>query len=260
MTALSPNQFAELDDIGSVVLKDSIDADFLAELRRQTEEQFEAEGDQAGGEFKQEEGCRRLANLVDKGEIFQRVIAEPRTLEAVTRVLGADFKLSSLNARSVNPCAAVTQPLHADMAAIADERGYWVCNVIWMLDDLTPENGAPRIVPASHKFGRLPQDALQDPLAPHSDEILVTGKAGDVAVMNAHAWHGGMPNHTDNPRTALHAFYCRGDKPQQQYQKQLLSPETQSDLSPTLRRLLALDDPRNDELSTKVQVRSGFLK
>ena len=58
----------------------------------------------------------------------------------------------------------------------------------------------------------------------------------------------------------MHAFYCRRDKPQQQYQKQLLRPEVQAALTPELRDLLALDDPENDRLSANVEVRSGFLK
>ena len=59
-------------------------------------------------------------------------------------------------------------------------------------------------------------------MAPHPEEILVLGTAGSIAVMNAHAWHGGTANRTLAPRLAMHAFYCRRDKPQQQYQKQLL--------------------------------------
>ena len=47
-------------------------------------------------------------------------------------------------------------------------------------------------------------------------------------VMNAHLWHGGTANRTAAPRLAMHAFYCRRDKPQQQYQKQLLRPEVQA--------------------------------
>jgi ectoine hydroxylase-related dioxygenase (phytanoyl-CoA dioxygenase family) len=78
--------------------------------------------------------------------------------------------------------------------------------------------------------------------------------------MNAHVWHGGTANRTDAPRLAMHAFYCRRDKPQQQYQKQLLRPEVQAALTPELRELLALDDPLNDALSANVTVRSGFMK
>jgi hypothetical protein len=47
--------------------------------------------------------ARRLANLVDKGEVFERVVSHPRVLEAVRHVLGDNFKLSSFNARSTDP-------------------------------------------------------------------------------------------------------------------------------------------------------------
>ena len=108
-------------------------------------------------------------------------------------------------------------------------------------------------------MGRRPQDVLADPLAPHPEEILVLGPAGSIAVMNAHAWHGGTANHTLAPRLAMHAFYCRRDKPQQQYQKHLLRAEVQGSLSPELREMLALDDPLNDAISANVSVRSGFM-
>ncbi|MCH7688858.1 MAG: phytanoyl-CoA dioxygenase family protein [Planctomycetes bacterium] len=135
-----------------------------------------------------------------------------------------------------------------------------LCASAVMLDDFTTQNGAIRVIPGSHTRRQLPQDVLHDPKAPHPQQILLLGQAGSVVVMNAHLWHGGLPNRTSKPRTALHAFYARGDKPQQQYQKQLLSPQLQANLSPQLCQLLALDDPRNDRLSTEVAVRSGFLK
>jgi ectoine hydroxylase-related dioxygenase (phytanoyl-CoA dioxygenase family) len=146
------------------------------------------------------------------------------------------------------------------MSAIPDDKGYWVCNTVWLLDDFTAENGATRMIPGSHTWGRRPQDVLDDPLAPHPQEVLLVARAGSIAVMNAHLWHGGTANRTSAPRLAMHAFYCRRDKPQQQYQKKLLDDTVQADLSPELRTLLALDDPLNDELSANVTVRSGFLK
>ena len=124
--------------------------ELLRELREAIHAQFEREGDRAGHEFKTEENARRLANLVNKGEVFRRAIVLPRMLEGVRHVLGADAKLSSLNARSADPHSDDGQPLHVDMSAIPDERGYWVCNTVWLLDDFTPENGATRVVPGSH--------------------------------------------------------------------------------------------------------------
>jgi ectoine hydroxylase-related dioxygenase (phytanoyl-CoA dioxygenase family) len=250
----------QLDEQGYVVLPGFMDAELLNDLGRRILELFEEEGDRAGREFRTEEHARRLANLVGKGGVFRRAIVLPELLEYVRQVLGPEIKLSSLNARSADPNSDEGQPLHVDMAAIPDERGYWVCNTVWMLDDFTPDNGATRMVPGSHTWGKRPQDVLEDPLAPYPGEVLLTGKAGTVAVMNAHMWHAGTANRTSSPRLGMHAFYCRRDKPQQQYQKQLLHPEVQAGLTPELRRLLALDDPVNDELSANVTVRSGFMK
>jgi len=249
----------QLDEQGFVVLDNCMGVDLLRQLQEQINEISEVEGDRAGHEFRTEAHARRLANLVDKGEVFRRAIVLPPVVECVRHVLGPQVKLSSLNARSADPNGDVPQPLHVDMSALRDEHGYWVCNTIWMLDDFTTENGATRVIPGSHKWGRRPQDVLENPLAPHPQEILVLGSAGSIAVMNAHAWHGGTANRTSAPRLAMQAFYCRRDKPQQQYQKQLLRPDVQDSLSPELREMLALDDPLNDAVSANVSTRSGFM-
>ncbi len=234
--------------------------EMLDRVRDRVEELYELEGENAGSEFRTEPGARRLANLVDKGEIFEQLIAMPRVLELVGHVVGSRFKLSSFNARSANPRSNDAQPLHCDAGALPDDSGFWVCNTIWLLDDFTPQNGATRVVPGSQHWRKFPHDVLADPAAPHPEEVLLLAPAGSVVVMNTHAWHGGTANRTANHRRALHAFYCRYDKPQQQYQKQLLRAETQARLSPQLRRLLALDDPLNDELSSLGSGASGFMK
>lgn len=245
---------------GYTILPGHAGPDLLRALSERIAGLFESEGDRAGSEFKHETGATRLANLVDKGDVFRSVIADPMVLQAVRAVLGPAVKLSSLNARRAEPHNGVTQPLHCDMSALPDSLGPWVCNTVWVLDDFTVDNGALRVVPGSHLSGVLPRDVLQDPAAPHPDEVILTASAGSVIVFNAHLWHGGLANSSSRPRTALHAFYCRRDKPQQQHQRALLNPQTQRSLSPELRDLLALDDPVNDRLSAEVAVRSGFMK
>jgi hypothetical protein len=247
----------QLDEEGYLVLPGLRTPELLCALRRRIEELFDEEGMLAGSEFKQEPDARRLANLVDKGEIFEDVILTPRVLECMAHVLGPRFKLSSLNARSTDPHSASGQPLHADSGAIADDVGYFVANSVWLLDDFTPENGATRFVAGSHRWRRLPEP---DFYGAHPDEQLVLGKAGDVVVMNAHMWHGGTANRTAAPRRAMHVYYTRYDQPQQQYQKRWLSAAVQARLSPAARRILALDDALNDELSATGSGKSGFMK
>jgi ectoine hydroxylase-related dioxygenase (phytanoyl-CoA dioxygenase family) len=257
---MTAQQQGQLDRDGYVVLEQFMSDAFLLEVRSRVEQLFAEEGCHAGSEFKQEPQTRRLANLVGKGEVFIQTIAMPGILDFVRQVLGPEFKLGSLNMRSANPHSDWVQPLHADMGAVPDEKGYWVCNTVWMLDDFTNENGAIRMIPGTHKSGKLPQQVLADPMAPHPEEILLTGSAGTVVVMNAHMWHGGTANGTSAHRRAMHAFYCRWDKPQQQYQKKLLPLEVQSRLSPELRKLLAIDDSLNDELCATGANQSGFMK
>src|SRR5262249_4094036 len=127
MNLLDDRQLAQLDEFGFAEFPDLMGADLLARLQARVAQLYELEGEQAGAEFKQEPGCLRLANLVAKGEVFIDVVACPTVLAAMGHVLGPRYKLSSLNARTALPdCEA--QPLHADMGAIVDDHGYWVCN------------------------------------------------------------------------------------------------------------------------------------
>jgi ectoine hydroxylase-related dioxygenase (phytanoyl-CoA dioxygenase family) len=258
---LSALQKQQLVDEGFLVFPGLIAPSQVARLNERVEELFAEEGENAGREFKTEAGARRIANAVDKGEVFEDAIDHPQVLAAVEVVLGPDFKLSSLNIRSANPHNGCAQPPHVDGGELPDERGSSVCNSVWMLDDFTERNGALRIVPGSHRWGRAPEPgAKPDGAAPDGREMLVTGKAGDVVVMNAHLWHGGSENFTDRQRRAMHVYYTRGDKPQQQYQKRLVRSEVQARLCPLRRRILALDDPRNDALSATGCGKSGFLR
>ena len=254
---LSESDKRQLDERGYLVLPDLMGPALLAEVRARVEELFREEGERAGFEFKQEAHARRLANLVDKGEVFERVILTSRVLECMEHVMGPEFKLSSLNVRSADPMGDCAQPWHADSGAISDERGYWVCNSVWMLDDFTAENGATRMLPGSHRWRRLPAAECYESLP---GEELVLGKAGTVVIMNAHMWHGATANRTQAPRRAMHVYYTRSDKPQQQFQKMLLRAEVQRRLSADARRVLALDDARNDEISAAGCGVSGFMK
>jgi hypothetical protein len=249
----------ELDERGFTRLEGLLDLPRRQQIAARLEALFMEEGSLAGSEFRREPGARRLANLADKGDEFVECMLEPRVLEPVRHVLGARFKLSSLNARDAEPGEDARQPLHADAGAVADERGYRVASALFMLDDFTPENGALRAVP-----GRTGLDACPE-CAPRPARATLRRGPGDRPGGrrdhdNAHLWHAGTANRTHGRRLALHCFYCRSDKPQQQYQRRLLRPETQARLTPEARALMALDDPENDALSAAGEGRSGFLR
>src|SRR5689334_16538346 len=109
---LSEADRQHLDELGYLVLPGLMSSELLRALRRRIDELFVEEGAAAGAEFKQEPGARRLANLVNKGRIFEDVIPTPEVLDAMAHVLGPRFKLSSLNVRSANPYGDCGQPWH----------------------------------------------------------------------------------------------------------------------------------------------------
>ena len=237
---LNDGQRDELRRKGYTVLPGMIDAAWLAALRERFEELVVAEGAVAGLEVHQEHGTRRLADLVNKGSVFDRVWTHPRLLAAVRWVIDAPFHLGSLNARDAMPGEGL-QPLHQD--GKRDVPGpHYGCNSVWMLDDFTADNGCTRMVPGSSGLPR-PAEVLGDPRAPHPDEELITGPAGSVAVFNSFTWHGGTLNRTPGAhRRCLHCYFNPRHLPPQTDQRAYLRPETAQRLSPAQRYLLDLEE------------------
>ncbi len=237
-----------LSENGYLNLGKLLDDMQLDQIRAHIHALLASEGDAAGSELfdspyirhPKEAGADRLADLVNKGPIFDSFYTNPRLLAAVAHVLGQDIKLSSLNYRSAKPGMGA-QKLHADWHEAVGAKDYKVCNSIWLIDDFTTDNGATRLVPGSHQHGILPQEDLEDPWATHPDEILCTAPAGSVFVVNSHTWHGGTTNRTEHERRSIHTYFCRGDQPQQTDQARFIRKETLSRLSAPAIKILGLN-------------------
>jgi hypothetical protein len=227
---LTAAEKSKLDRDGFLLLRGVLTREQVDRVNARLDELLAEEGAEAGKEVHQEPGTDRLADLPNKGEMFHPMIAHPRVLAAVAHVLEGDVKLSTLNSRAAQPGKG-QQALHADWGDPDPTGKFHVCNSLWMLDDFVPENGPTRIVPGSHRSGKHPKDALVDPAAPHPQEVLALGRAGDVLVFNSHAWHGGTLNRTDKPRRSITAYYCRRHVSQLTDQRKHLRPETRRRLS-----------------------------
>ena len=214
-------------------------------INARLDELRQSEGERAGAELAEsryirhpkEEGADRLADLVNKGPVFDVCYTHPRVLAAIEAVLGPDYKLSSLNYRAAKPGKGL-QKLHVDYRNAVAEDGYKVCNSIWLLDDFTERNGATRIVPGTHRSQELPDAALADPEAPHPEEILILAPAGSVVVFNSHVWHGGTTNRTDRDRRSIHSYFCTKDQPQQIDQRRYITPATRKRIGARGRTIL----------------------
>ncbi len=245
---LTEAEATALDQRGYASLGRLLSDSQLAAIRARLQALLLEEGERAGMELHdsphirhpKEEGADRLADLVNKDPLFDGFYTHPRVLAGVAHVLGTDLKLSSLNYRAAQPGHG-QQKLHADWHEAVSPGAYQVCNTIWLLDDFTAQNGATRLVPGTHRVGALPQDELTDPFASHPDEVLLEAPAGTVVVFNSHVWHGGTVNRTDQPRRAVHSYFCRRQQPQQLDQQRYFRATTRARLSDEAQWLLGVE-------------------
>ena len=259
---LTAEQRRALDEDGFFVVPDVLTPGEVAEMRAEWDRLRGIEGELGGHEVHIEPGAPRLSNLFNKSAAFDRCLACGPTMAAAHYLLG-EIRVYSLNGR--DPLKGQgQQPLHSDVPRVhaADWR---VVNSMVMLDDMTPDNGPTRVVPGSHRWVPInvpdvnmaevteikvtPEDRAimpKDPTAPHPKEVRVTGRAGSVAVINGHIWHGGTRNESGARRRVLHLAIGRRDLPQQLNEREHLTPELLARSGPAQRYLLDIEgaEPR----------------
>ena len=244
---LSDTEKKNLDAKGFIILENYLSTDLTKKILNNIEDIFEEEGPAAGiqkqnnsvnlDRYGQEEGVRRLCDLVNKGEIFKKIYLDKKLLSAVAYVLKRDFKLSSLNARDVLKGKGY-QSLHADWKLDYDGN-FHVFNSIWILDDFSEKNGSTRIVPSTH-LRNPPNNLVPDYVHPEEQNIVVP--KGSVIFMNAHLWHGGQENQTGQHRRAIHAYYTAYEHMQQTSQFEHLKYKTWLKLDESSKIILGIEE------------------
>jgi hypothetical protein len=133
------------------------------------------------------------------------------------RFLGAGFRV-----KQAGPHSAL--PQHQDPTMVDEER-YWSMNVIVPIVDTTPDNGALRVVPGSHRtMPKLRSLDLQDraeTFAPHelTDPLVETVpmRAGDAIFYLNALLHGSGPNMTTQERPLVMGTLLSRDTPMTVY-------------------------------------------
>ena len=115
---LSEEEVNFLDTNGYLNLGQLLSLEQVKTINSRLAEIQAEEGENAGAELAEskyirhpkEEGADRLADLVNKGEVFDIFYTHSRVLAAIEVVLGKEYKLSSLNYRAAKPNQADQQP------------------------------------------------------------------------------------------------------------------------------------------------------
>ncbi|HQV03712.1 MULTISPECIES: phytanoyl-CoA dioxygenase family protein [unclassified Novosphingobium] len=127
----------------------------------------------------------RLAQ-VDLDPAVQAICHLPAVLEQVGALIEAPFFLMQIDGRDPRP-GNRCQPLHRD--APGAEHPFAIAMVF--LDDYGPDNGATQLVPATHRG------------SDDGEAMVLAGRAGDIAVLDANLLHGGTSNTSGAPRRSL---------------------------------------------------------
>ena len=224
----------QMDQNGYCIVEQVIDSATIDEVHRRIDQQAKAEAQKGVTAMDQvqtaEDKNQWVYLLINKGEIFQRLMQEPTVHQIVDHVLGPHYLLSDF-------AATITHPGNGQMGLHKDQ--WWlpeprmpgeqhqrcgdidranvvkgqpdqsttpinppvVCNVLWMVSDFTVENGGTRIVPGSHLSGTNPE--------PYGDYSTVNavGKAGSAVIFEGRTWHSADFNTSDAPRYGITTYY-----------------------------------------------------
>lgn len=179
----------------------------------------------------------RVSDVVNRGHAFDALYIFPPLLEACCHVIGRDFKLSSMHARTLRPHAAA-QELHVDVPR--DSADWPLIGFILMIDDFRTDNGATRFVPGTHHRSATPEEVMTDRRADCDGQVVASGPAGSLIIFNGSAWHGHTANTSHEPRRSVQgAFIPRDGHAATDFSARMRS-ETRARLSPLAQYVLML--------------------
>jgi ectoine hydroxylase-related dioxygenase (phytanoyl-CoA dioxygenase family) len=259
-STITDAQKRQFDEQGYIVIENALSREDCAQMRDAFERLHAKERETGGHEVHVEPGARRISNIFNKTDAFDKCLWVPEVLAVSAYALG-EIKVHGANLR--DPVKGYGhQDLHVDVPKKFTDD-WWVVNSMIMFDDMTLDNGPTRIVPGSHYWApinvpyanigdweptpldpgeevRIPKDLS----APYPGEVLVEAPAGAAIICNSSMWHAGTLKKTDEPRRMLHLTYTRRDLPQQLLQLDYLTPELYNRMSLVQRYLLEIEPPK----------------
>ncbi|MGA2209305.1 MAG: phytanoyl-CoA dioxygenase family protein [Acidimicrobiales bacterium] len=174
---------------------------------------------------------RRVYALFAKTRAFDAPAVHPLVLGVLDAVL-REYQLSAPVGICIGP-GNPAQALHPDDATypIARPHPELVVNVMLPLVDFTPENGATRIVPGSHRW-------VDRSAGPGEMTVAPSLGAGSALIFLGSLWHGGGANGTEEDRLGVILHYSAAWLRPVENHVLAVPPEVVRTLEPRLQELL----------------------
>jgi hypothetical protein len=148
--------------------------------------------------------------ILDRVPKLQEVYDHPMVRGALTSLLGDDVRMHSHRHCHVNPPGSRCQSWHQDGT---NQRHHQLRTVLAMYypQDVTPDLGPTVLMPGTH-FRNAPTDRMAT-YANFREQVVLTVKAGTVAITHYDIWHAATANRGNRTRYMLKFLFTRGSEP-----------------------------------------------
>ena len=246
---------AALEQDGAALLSAALPAEKCTEARKKIDALTPQHWDEAHDDPRGMAPRRfldRYLCVFNRDPYWLQFLDRPGVVDVADAALGRDCHIIGETAWRSHP-GFQGEPLHADYLpftwsehAVSEQFRVppFIITAHFYLNDVTPELAPTRIVPGSHRAGRLPT-RQEDTWRGHAAEA-VLARAGDCLLFRSDVWHAGSDNRTrDDVRYLLQVHYGRRDMAQHfsPFLEWRFDPAVIAAASPRLRRLLGDHEP-----------------
>ncbi|MEE2769187.1 MAG: phytanoyl-CoA dioxygenase family protein [Actinomycetota bacterium] len=162
---------------------------------------------------------RRIASPTELSDAYLDVMRSGIAVDVTAQLIGPNIEFNHSKVNSKQPGTATEVRFHQDILFEAHTNDDMLA-VLYFLDDVTLQNGAPKLVSGSHHgplYEHWQRGAFTGTVAPEvakraeTEAVPCTGPAGSALLMHGRLLHGSAPNLSDRPRTLFISAYRSED-------------------------------------------------
>ena len=232
---LTPDQIANYRQQGFLIVEDVVHKEELQAIHRSLDAWIELSKQHTAPFGRMRDGrprfdlepdhcadspaLRRIASPEEVSSCWLGLLLNGPLAKTAASVIGPNVRLHHAKINIKMPRSSTEVKWHQDFPFDPHSNDDCV-TVMLYLDDVTTENGAPRIVPGSHKgpiyslwHGGIFTGAVADDVARQCERNAVecTGNSGAVCLMHTRALHGSSANSGTAPRALFIANLTSAD-------------------------------------------------
>ena len=152
-------------------------------------------------------------NVQQFSAVWLKALLHEPFLDCARAILGDDVVLHHTKLFCKPPEKGAPFPMHQDWVYFPSEKDTMIAGIIH-LREATDEMGCLRVVPGSHKMGRVADSGGQEEFAsqyPIEESVALEAEPGDIAFFHYLTVHGSKPNTSDKTRKTVLVQMHAGD-------------------------------------------------